>query len=86
MNKSKDNKDLLEALQEIKDYEDGKIELESYKDVTELRNSLMEEVKLEPTEELVDALQEGEDILSGKVKTKGYHDVKQMFEDILIED
>ena len=35
------SKELLEALQEIEDYKNGKVELESYKDVKTLRKALI---------------------------------------------
>lgn len=37
------SKELLASLQEIKDYKNGKIELESYKDVKELRKALIDD-------------------------------------------
>ncbi len=39
------SKELQEALQEIEDYKNGKIELESYKDVKSLRKSLINDKK-----------------------------------------
>lgn len=35
------SKDLLESLQEIEDYKDGKVELDSYPDVKSLRKALI---------------------------------------------
>ncbi len=37
------NKELLESLQEIEDYKNGKVALESYKDVKSLRKALIDE-------------------------------------------
>ena len=37
------NKDLLESLQEIEDYKNGKIELDSYDDVKSLRKALTDD-------------------------------------------
>lgn len=37
------SKELLEALQEIEDYNKGKIKLESYEDVKSLRNALIDD-------------------------------------------
>ena len=37
------NKELLESLQEIEDYKNGKIKLDSYDDVESLRKALIDE-------------------------------------------
>ncbi len=36
------NKELITSLQEIEDYKNGKVELESYEDVKELRKALID--------------------------------------------
>ena len=40
------SKELLESLQEIEDYKNGKIELDSYEDVKSLRKALINDKKL----------------------------------------
>ena len=40
---SKPNKELLESLQEIEDYKNGKVELDSFKDIQTLRKTLVDE-------------------------------------------